>query len=199
MSFIVTILMLCFFANSISSGTLAIVPSSLMISQMTPAGYSLASFARSTEPSVCPALCNTPPGLALRGKTCPGLEMSSGFIFGSIAVCIVFALSAADMPVVTPFLASMETVNAVPNVDVFSSVIIGRFNSSTRSGVRERHMSPLPYFAMKLIASGVIFSAAIQRSPSFSLSSSSTSITILPAVISSKASSTVLNLYFSKS
>src|SRR5262245_35986135 len=42
---------------------------------------------------------------------------------------------------------------------------------------------------MKLIASGVIFSAAIVRSPSFSRSSSSTTMTILPARIASMASS----------
>ena len=39
----------------------AIVPSSFMISQITPAGFSPASRARSTEPSVCPARRSTPP------------------------------------------------------------------------------------------------------------------------------------------
>src|SRR5262245_37354541 len=43
---------------------------------------------------------------------------------------------------------------------------------------------------MKLIASGVTFSAAMQRSPSFSRSSSSTRITIFPARISASAAST---------
>src|SRR4051794_28798699 len=43
---------------------------------------------------------------------------------------------------------------------------------------------------MKLIASGVIFSAAIVRSPSFSRSSSSTTTTIFPARKSSIASET---------
>ena len=44
---------------------------------------------------------------------------------------------------------------------------------------------------MKLIASGVHLSAAITRSPSFSRSSSSTRITILPAAISAIASEIV--------
>ena len=44
---------------------------------------------------------------------------------------------------------------------------------------------------MKLMASGVTFSAAMQRSPSFSRSSSSTRITIRPARISSIASAMV--------
>ncbi len=38
---------------------------------------------------------------------------------------------------------------------------------------------------MKLMASGVIFSAAMVRSPSFSRSSSSTTMTISPALIAS--------------
>ena len=42
---------------------------------------------------------------------------------------------------------------------------------------------------MKLIASGVTFSAAIVRSPSFSRSSSSTTMIILPARMASTASS----------
>ena len=42
---------------------------------------------------------------------------------------------------------------------------------------------------MKLIASGVTFSAAIVRSPSFSRSSSSTTMIIWPARIASTASS----------
>ena len=54
----------------------------------------------------------------------------------------------------------------------------------------ERQIRPRPCLAMKLIAAGVTFSAARQRSPSFSRSSSSTRITSLPARISSRAAST---------
>ena len=49
-------------------------------------------------------------------------------------------------------------------------------------------MSPRPYFAMKLMASGVTAWAAIVRSPSFSRSTSSTRMTIRPAFISLMAS-----------
>src|SRR5580692_3444635 len=50
---------------------------------------------------------------------------------------------------------------------------------------------------MKLIASGVISSAAMVRSPSFSRSSSSTTTTILPARKSSRASGIVAkDIYF---
>src|SRR4029453_16381510 len=45
---------------------------------------------------------------------------------------------------------------------------------------------------MKLIASGVTFSAAIVRSPSFSRSSSSTTTTIFPTRMSSTASGMLL-------
>src|SRR3990170_5062502 len=54
-----------------------------------------------------------------------------------------------------------------------------------------RQTSPRPYRVMKLIASGVLWSAAIIRSPSFSRSSSSTRMIILPARISPSASSMV--------
>src|SRR5262245_49641174 len=48
---------------------------------------------------------------------------------------------------------------------------------------------------MKLIVSGVVFSAAIMRSPSFSRSSSSTMTTIRPSWTSRIASSIVANLF----
>ena len=50
------------------SGMRAIVPSSFMISQITPAGFSPASRARSTEASVWPARPSTPPLRARSGK-----------------------------------------------------------------------------------------------------------------------------------
>jgi len=93
------------------------------------------------------------------------------------------------MPVVVPLAASIETVKAVPYRDLLSLTIIGSPRRSIFSGVMERHKSPLPYLVMKLTASGVTFSAAIVRSPSFSRSSSSTSITIRPCLTSSTAAS----------
>ena len=52
-------------------------------------------------------------------------------------------------------------------------------------------MSPRPWVAMKLIASGVTNCAAIVRSPSFSRSASSTTTTKRPERMSSIASSIV--------
>ena len=93
------------------------------------------------------------------------------------------------MPVVTPSFASMETVKAVLYGDVLSLTMRGRSSSLTRSSVRERQIRPQAYRAMKFIASGVTFSAAITTSPSFSRSSSSTMMTILPFLTSSITSS----------
>ena len=69
------------------------VPSSFMISHITPAGYNPESFARSTDASVWPARTKTPPSLALKGNRCPGLAKSSGFVSLAIKSSIAFALS----------------------------------------------------------------------------------------------------------
>ena len=95
------------------SGTRAIVPSSFMISQITPDGLRPARRARSTAASVWPVRSSTPPGFAFSGKMWPGWTRSRGSEFGSIATWIVCARSCAEMPVVTPSRASIETVNAV--------------------------------------------------------------------------------------
>ncbi len=92
-----------------------------------------------------------------------------------------------------PSLASIETVNAVPYGVSLCSVIGRRPSSSQRSSVRQRQIRPRAWTAMKLIASGVANCAAIVRSPSFSRSGASTTTTILPARMSSIASSIVEN------
>lgn len=91
----------------------AIVPSSFVSSHKTAVSPRPASFTRSTLPSVWPLRSKTPLSLACRGKTCPGWDKSSGLAPRAIAVFIVCILSAAETPVVTPSLASIEMVNAV--------------------------------------------------------------------------------------
>src|SRR5271166_6336712 len=178
---------------STRSGTRAIVPSSFMTSQITPAGLSPARRARSTAASVWPARSSTPPARLLSGNTWPGWTRSRGRLSGSIATWIVCARSWAEMPVVTPSRASIETVNGVSNLDSFLAAIRSSPSSSQRSGVSDRQISPRPSLAMKLIASGVANCAASVRSPSFSRSSSSQTTTILPSRISSIACSIVAN------
>ena len=84
-----------------------------MISQITPAGVSPARRARSTAASVWPVRSSVPPSRATSGKTWPGVTMSCGPHDGSIATEMVRARSAAEMPVVTPWRASIDTVKAV--------------------------------------------------------------------------------------
>ena len=122
----VSILRLCSAQKRTRSGTRAMVPSSFITSQMTPAGMNPAMRARSTEASVCPARTSTPPLRARSGKTCPGRAKSFAVDAGSIATRIVCARSAAEMPVVTPSRASMDSVNAVPKREVLSEVIGAR-------------------------------------------------------------------------
>ena len=184
---------LCSWANCIRSSLLAIVPSSFIISQITPAGSSPASFDKSHAASVCPALLRTPPSMAFNGKICPGCTISLGFEFFATAVFIVWDLSAADIPVVIPLAASIDTVKAVPWLALFFSVIIGRSKWEHLLEVRVKQMRPLPFDAIKLTISGLTSSAAQTKSPSFSRSSSSSKITILPSAISFISSSTVLN------
>src|SRR3954451_16931574 len=171
------------------SRTRAIVPSSFITSQMTPAGMRPASRARSTAASVWPVRSSTPPSFAFSGKTWPGWTRSSGPEPGSIATWIVRAQSAAEIPVVTPSRASTATVKAVWKDDSFFAAIRSRPSSSQRSGVSARQISPRASLAMKLTASGVANCAAIVRSPSFSRLSSSQTTTIRPRRISSSASS----------
>src|SRR5215211_4103574 len=192
----VTILTPCSRENFSRSGTRAIVPSSFMISHMTPAGLRPARRARSTAASVWPARCRTPPGRARKGKTCPGMTRSSGPVASSTAIRQVCARSAAEMPVETPSFASMETVKAVPRREELWVIICGISRRSTISSAIGRQIKPLPWVAMKLMSSGVTSSAAMVRSPSFSRSSSSQTMTILPAFMSSMISSIGLNGIF---
>ena len=174
-------MILCFLENFIRSGNLAISPLSFIISQITPEGLEFANLAISTTASVWPALIREPPSFDIRGKTCPGVVISFFVELISIAVLIVKDLSAADMPVVTPSVASIETVNAVSNLPSFLLSIRDKPSFSDWVRVNDKQISPLPYLAMKLIVSGEAYSPKTHRSPSFSLFSSSTKMNILPS------------------
>jgi len=114
----------------------AISPSSRMISQMTPAGYNPARRARSTAASVCPARTRTPPCLARKGTTCPGRVKSEAIEASRARVRIVWARSAALIPVVTPSAASTVTVYAVRRGSRLSATISGSARRSARdSGI----------------------------------------------------------------
>ena len=123
----------------------AIVPSSFMISQITPAGLRPASRARSTDASVCPVRSSTPPGLALSGKTWPGWTRSRGAGAGvdrDLRSC--GRGRRREMPVVTPSRASTETVNAVSNGDSFLAAIRSRPELLAALGRQREADQPAP-------------------------------------------------------
>jgi hypothetical protein len=120
--------------------------------------------------------------------------MSLNVESGLIAVLIVRARSAAEMPVVTPTEASILTVKLVPIDALLLVTINGKLRRFTVSASRGRQISPRPYFAMKLIICGVTASAAQIRSPSFSRSSSSTTTIISLRLMALIASSMELKI-----
>ena len=150
----------------------------------------------SIEASVCPALTNDPPFLATNGKTCPGVAISFFEEFFLIAVKIVLHLSNVEIPVVTPFLASMLIVKAVFKRDWFELGINFKLNSSDFFLSSAKQINPLPCFAIKFTFSGVAFLATKTKSPSFSLFSSSTKIKIFPFLASEIIVSIFANLKF---
>ncbi len=110
---------------------------------------------------------------------------------GSISTFTVVARSRAEMPVVTLCLASTDTVKALSNGEVFSLTINGILSSSSLFPFIGMQINPRACLAIKLIASGVIFPAAIIMSPSFSRPSSSTTMRNLPPLRFSIASGMV--------
>ncbi len=183
----------CFSANTSRSARRAMVPSSLIISQITDAGSRPAKRDRSQPASVCPARCSTPPGCAISGKIWPGWTISAGLAWAATAVRMVCARSAAEIPVVMPSAASIDRVKLVPCWAPLASTIKGRFNCWQRSRLRVRQTRPRAWVIIKLMSSGRTCVAAMTKSPSFSRSSSSIRITIFPARISATSSSTVLS------
>ena len=88
------------------------------------------------------------------------------------------------MPVVIPFFASIETVNAVCIRALLTADIKGRDSLSTCFFVSAKQISPLPCLAIKFILFEFTFDAGITRSPSFSLFLLSTKINIFPRLAS---------------
>src|SRR3989344_3580310 len=118
-----------------------------------------------------------------------GLGVSgAGLASGLTAARTVVARSAAEMPVVTPCAASIETVKAVDSLRCTPLCCNGSFSCSQRSAVSVRQISPRPWRAMKLMSSGRTCPPAMTRSPSFSRSSSSIRTTMRPRLISSMIS-----------
>src|SRR5918992_5829288 len=120
---------------------------------------------------------------------CPGRARSRARARSSMRVSTVLVRSAADIPVVVPWHASTETVNAVPMGSESPGAMSGSWSSSRRARSRGTQMIPEQWRTMNAMCRGVAFAAANIRSPSFSLSSSSTTTTMRPAAMSLIASS----------
>ena len=91
------------------------MPSSFRISQITAAGVSPASRARS-QPRFGVAGAHQHAAVRrLQREHVAGLHEVVGVSRACHAACTVRARSAAEMPVVTPSAASIETVKAVPS------------------------------------------------------------------------------------
>ena len=114
-------------------GTRAIVPSSFMISQTTPAAFRPASRARSTAASVWPERSRTPPGRARSGNTWPGVARSGRPFDASIATWIVCERSCRD-PGRDAFLRLDRDRERGAEGVSFSFAICSRASSSHRSG-----------------------------------------------------------------
>ncbi len=184
----------CCLQKAVRSGRRAMLPSGLTTSQMTAASLSPASRARSTLPSVWPARTSTPPSRARRPSMWPlPRTRSAGVELSSMATATVRARSKAEMPVVMPVRASNFTVNGVALGSALTPAIGSRCNRSQKAGAMARQTMPQALRIMKLITSGVAFSAAMTRSPSFSRLSSSTRTIIRPRRSSSSASSMLQN------
>jgi hypothetical protein len=74
----------------------------------------------------------------------PGCTMSRGPASGRIAACTVRARSAAEIPVVTPSAASIESVKLVPSGERLFETMSGRFNCRHFSSVSVRQINPRP-------------------------------------------------------
>ena len=133
------------------------------------------------------------PARRLRGRaaeTCGrGAGNRPGFASGSSRALMVAARSCAEMPVVDAAARFNRDGERGPMRRVLSSTIGGICSSSRRFAIIGTQMRPPASLRMKSIASGVTIWAAMTRSPSFSRSSSSMTITILPARMSAMASS----------
>ena len=183
-SWIEHILRPCLRLNLIKSGSRAIVPSSFMISQITPEGSRPARRARSIEASVWPARRRTPPALAWSGNTWPGWIKSLDFVWESESKRIVRARSFALIPVLIPCVASTETVKSVLKNSRLVATMRCKSSWEARSSVIGAQINPRPNFAMKFTAFAVTLDAAITKSPSFSRSASSVTMTMRPRRIS---------------
>ena len=142
------------------------------------------------QASVWPERISTPPSLATSGKTWPGRTKSAAPLLPLASARTVLVRSSAEMPVVSPWRTSTDTVKAVPSGASFAATIGSRCRRLASSAESGAQTMPEVWRMMKAIFSGVQSEAATNRSPSFSRSSSSVTTTISPWAKAASTSST---------
>src|SRR4051812_25778071 len=197
MSAMVTCLSLCWAAKRAPCSPFITLPSSFISSLMTPTGGRPESLQRSTAASVWPERMSTPPSLAISGKMWPGRTKSAAPMLLLASARTVLVRCSAEMPVVSPWRTSTDTVKAVPSGASFEATIGSRRRRRASAPVRGAQTMPQVLRMMNAILSGVQSEAATMRSPSFSRSSSSVTMTISPAENASTASVTLLAMALS--
>ena len=140
-------------AKATRSGSRAMVPSSFMISQITPGRVERRPGARCRPPPRYGRRAPAPRRrLATSGKTWPGETMSSAPLVGSMATATVWARSWAEMPVVTPSLRlDRDGEGGAVAARGSRCAIGGRRSWRARSAVMARQIRPRACLAMKLI------------------------------------------------
>ena len=157
-SAMVIISSLCRFANFVSSGTRAIVPSSFMISQITPAASS-PPCAPDRRPPRCGRREPARRPCARSGNMCPGRARSEGFVLARSRPGRCWRGRPRKYPCSSS--ASLRSSRRMRSRAARCSVDHQRNLELVEALARHRHADdPRPCFAMKLIAFGVAFSAA---------------------------------------
>ena len=163
-----------------SCGRRAIVPSSFMISIRAPAGYKPAKLHKSMVASVCPLRRNLrSPGH--KGILWPGRPNVCGVDVGSASALIVSARSCRNSSGAAFQFIYGDGERRTQQTCYQSLDEANPVRRISKSWLAHRVL-PRACFSMKFTFSGVIFSADIIRSPSFSRSSSSTTITNFPSL-----------------
>ena len=126
----------------------------------------------------------------------PNGEIVLSTAVGAAMWLMVLARSAALMPLPMPRAASTLTWKSVRKLSRFCRTIRSIPSCCSRSPVVGTQMRPRPNRAMKFTAAGVTCCAAITRSPSFSRSASSTTMTIFPRRRSAMTDSMGSNCFF---
>ena len=107
------------------------------------------------QASVWPERISTPPSLAISGNTWPGRTKSAAPLLPLASARTVLVRSSAEIPVVSPWRTSTDTVNAVPSGASLSATMGSRCRRRASSGASGAQTMPEVWRMMNAIFSGV--------------------------------------------